>query len=190
MEKTIDYGKFVYKDPNDPLLMGKTQKETDMLTDYAAGLFYNTPQFYAGISATQISQAEFTAATQGGALSLKRHYYIIGGYNYDFSPSLQIQPSTLIKTDFVSTQYDINARVLYNNMMWGGLTYRSQDAIVVMTGVSLLDGNLDAGIAYDITTSSLGAGSRSKGSFEIFARYCFKIVIPHYPQGHRTVRFL
>lgn len=189
LEKTIDFGKFIAKDINDPLLISKA-KQSDMLMDYAVGLFYSMPQLYAGISATQISQAEFSAAAGGASPSLKRHYYIIGGYNYDFSPSIQIQPSMLIKTDFVSTQYDINARVLYNNMVWGGLSYRSQDAVVVMAGVSLFGGNGDAGIAYDVTTSSLGSGGRSSGSFELFLRYCFKIVIPHYPQGHRTVRFL
>ena len=187
LDKQIDFEKYVPKDKNDPLLISKA-KQSDMLMDYAVGLFYSLPQFYAGISATQVSQAEFAAVAGGASPSLKRHYYIIGGYNYDINTSLQLQPSVLIKTDFASTQYDINARVLYNNMIWGGLSYRPQDALVAMAGVEM--SGFETGISYDITTSALGSGGRSSGTVEVFLRYCFKIVIPHYPQGHRTVRFL
>lgn len=187
MQKSIDFSKYIPKDKDDPLLMSKNV-QTDMLMDYAAGVYYNTPEFFAGISATQLSQAEFAAVADGAKPSLKRHYYIIGGYNYSYSPALVFKPSILIKTDFVSTQYDINARVHMNDLLYGGLSYRPQDALVALAGIE--KGNWIFGVSYDITTSLMGSGKRSSGSVELFGKYCFKIVIPKYQQGHRTARYL
>lgn len=188
LNKQIDFSKFEPIQKDDPLLQSKNT-ESSMITDFAFGLFYKMPQMYAGISTSQLAESDFQGGVSNLASpSLKRHYYIIGGYQYDLTPEFQLRPSVLVKTDFASTQYDINSLVVYNNRFWGGLTYRPQDAVVVLLGLEW--NNFKFGYAYDVTTSAVGAAKRSSGSHEVMVNYCFTIEIPHVPSRHKTVRFL
>ncbi len=187
INKQIDFAGFEPIDPNDPLLNSK-KVETDMLIDFAAGLYYKMPQAYFGLSATNLSQSDFQSAGGLAKPTLARHYYFIAGYQYDLNAEFKLSPSLLVKSDLASTQYDINGLVTYINRFWGGLSYRPQDAIIVLLGLNWQ--NFNFGYAYDITTSAIGAGKRSSGSHEIMLNYCFKIEIPHTPSRHKTVRFL
>lgn len=184
----IDFNKFIFHDKDDPLLMSKAV-ESDMLLDFAGGLYYNMPTFFCGLSSTQLSEPNFKSSNNLAEPKLKRHYFFTAGYHYDLSPEFKISPSVLIKSDMASTQYDINGIVTYNNKFWGGLTYRPQDAATVMVGLNILE-DFRFGYSYDITTSAIGANKRSDGTHEITLSYCFKIVMPVYHQSHRTVRFL
>lgn len=194
LNKKIDFSKFNPIDVNDPLLASQTT-EGNMATDFAFGLYYQIPsKLYFGISTSQLSQAEISYASQLAAPTLARHYYMTAGYYYPlpFNPSLELNPSLLIKSDLASTQFDVNALLKYNNTFWGGLSWRAQDAIVVLLGYqkNFNLGTLKAGYAYDITTSAMGANGRSSGSHEIMIGYCFKIVKPEHHESYDNVRFL
>ncbi len=189
--KAIDYSKFKPGDAianggstSDPtLLAGMNTKQSDMITDISFGVFYKNPQkLYVGLSSTQLLQS--SGAKTG--VSLKRTYFLQGGYYWPFpnNPSFELIPSTMIKTDFASAQYDIDLLLRYNNKIWGGLGYRVQDAIMIMLGMEWK--NFNIGYSYDLTTSALGSSSRSSGTHEIMLRYCFKIVIPHPPTGYKN----
>lgn len=194
LNKKIDFTKFNPIDPNDPLLIGGGE-EGNMGTDFAFGLYYQIPsKLYFGISSSQLSQADITYASGLATPTLARHYYLTAGYYYPLpsNPSLELQPSLLIKSDLASTQFDLNCLLKYNNTFWGGLSWRAQDAIVVLLGYqkNFNLGTLKAGYAYDITTSALGTNGRSSGSHEIMIGYCFKIVKPEHHESYDNVRFL
>ncbi len=190
LNKAIDFSKFRPIDVNDPLL-NSSKIEKDMLSDMMFGLYYNIPdKFYAGLSSTQILQTKFDVGNSLATPSLSRHYYLEAGYQYVLNnPDFEILPSTLIKSDFASTQFDLNCLVKYKNMAYAGLSYRLQDAIVILLGYYPVKGLL-GGVSYDITTSALGAKGRSNGTFEAVIKYCFKIEKPYVPTSHKTVRFL
>jgi len=200
LNKKIDYAGFFPVDPGDPLLSANGI-ESDMIFDLSFGLFYKVPgQYYGGISSSQLLQSEsdFSSATPLASPQLKRHYYLVGGYQYTIpsDPSFELWPSIFIKTDFVSAQYDINCLVMWNQQFWGGLSYRPVDALVFLAGArpllnstSNVGAPLGVGISYDITTSAMGQG-RSHGSVEIFLNYCFKIVIPETISSYKNVRYL
>ena len=80
--------------------------------------------------------------------------------------------------------------VVYNNLLWGGVSYRLSDAIVPMVGIyyDLGPGTLKFGYSYDVTTSLLR--QYSSGSHEVMLGYCFKIPKVDKVQKHKTVRFL
>jgi type IX secretion system PorP/SprF family membrane protein len=194
MNKKIDFSKFEPIDLDDPLLQSGSV-EGNMATDFAFGLYYQIPsKLYFGLSSSQLSQADITYPSGLATPTLARHYYITAGYYYPLpsNPSLEIQPSLLIKSDLASTQFDINALLKYNNTFWGGLSWRAQDAVVILLGYqkNFSLGTLKAGYAYDFTTSALGADGRSSGSHEIMIGYCFKIVKEFKPESHKTTRFL
>lgn len=190
LNKKIDFSKFEPIDPTDPLLQSSAE-ETTMITDVSFGAFYEVPQsFYVGISTSQLLQSDGVYQTTQAELELKRHYYITGGYTYPLpmNPSYELLPSAFIKTDFGSTQFDINALVRYNNLYWGGVSYRHTDAIVAIVGGRYRE--FKFGFAYDITTSEVGQEKRSYGSLELMVGYCFAIEIERIPQSYRNVRFL
>ncbi|PCJ26161.1 MAG: hypothetical protein COA97_06320 [Flavobacteriales bacterium] len=163
------------------------------------GLYYSVKnKMYVGISSLSIPQTEIKDVADGangqGALNYAqtRHYYIMAGYEWDMSGGSRkwvLMPGILAKTDAASTQLDINALVLYNNLVWGGVTYRIQDAIAILAGVNIpqLPG-LKLGVSYDITTSALG--DHSSGSLEFMIRYCTAIIKPPKREVYHSVRFL
>jgi len=197
LNKTIDFSKYrPIDETGDPILIGKA-KESDMLTDLSFGIYYNiSERFYVGFSAAQILEDEFSAITiPETPYSLQRHYYLTGGYFHELpGTNWVINPNMLVKSDMGSTQVDVNAMGIYNNKIWGGITYRSFDAVALLVGAFPFESkNLDAlrlGYSYDVTTSKLGRGGRSGGSHEVFANYCFRIIIHREPTGYSDVRYL
>jgi type IX secretion system PorP/SprF family membrane protein len=156
--------------------------------DMSFGLYYTNEDLYVGISSTHLSEARFDNVN----LQLVRHYYLIAGYTYKLNGDerYKIQPSTLFKHDGVSSQLDINGTFLYNNQVWGGVSYRITDAIVPMAGyqMELGKGLLRIGYSYDVTTSRLS--NYSSGSHEIMVNYCFRIEKPQYDIRYKNPRFL
>ncbi len=172
-----------------------------MTFDAGFGLFYHIKnKMYVGISTLHIPQTELKDVANGsgvGALSYaqSRHYYIMAGYDWDIDGSRKwvLKPSVLAKTDASSTQIDANAIILYNNLLWGGVSYRVQDAIAILAGVDFTNINpslkgLKFGVSYDLTMSALG--DHSSGSLEFMLRYCTAIVKPPVREVYHSVRFL
>ena len=60
-------------------------------------------------------------------------------------------------------------------MAYGGLTYRTVDAIGLMLGFMPIT-NMTVGYSYDITTNKLASVSR--GSHEIMVKYCYFLPPP------------
>ena len=73
--------------------------------------------------------------------------------------------------------------------MWGGVSYRVQDAVAILAGVNIpqVEG-LKLGISYDVTTSAVG--DHSSGSLEFMIKYCTTLVKPPKREVYHSVRFL
>jgi len=170
--------------------------------DLGGGLYYYTKDLYVGISSTHLNQPTISdKPDEQSAYNYEqvRHYYVMAGYNYPLSVGfgeLELQPSIFAKTDGVSTQLDLNTNVLYNNLVWAGVSYRLEDAVSFLAGVKLEDIGmvpaelqpLQIGLAYDFTTSELS--NHSDGSMEFMLRYCYKISKALKIERYKSVRFL
>ncbi len=161
--------------------------------DLTFGAYYSSETVWGGISTTRVIESSATVDNQFGTPTVfrnSRHYYIMGGYNWAIPGSnWELQPAVLTKVAAGSaTVFDVNVMGVYNKKLWGGVTYRLQDAIGTMVGYQFSPA-FRAGYSYDIATSPLsGSGS---GSHEIMLQYCFKIEIPPRPKGrYRNIRFL
>ena len=129
-----------------------------------------------------------------------RQMYLHGGYIYavPFDPAWTIEPNVMLKTDFSVVQFDLLVIARYNNILWGGLHYRIDDAVSVVFGARPFysDPNpylkgLDMGLSYSFTTSKLGyKANRSFGDIEFVVRYCFDIFKPVYYSGYGSTRHL
>ncbi len=167
--------------------------ESQATYDLGLGLYYRTPEFYVGLSATHLSESEFTQLNVQNA----RHYYLIAGWDKRLGASNSdwtLRPSVRVESDATTTQVDANVNVLWRQTVWAGVSYRMNDAIVPMAGFQTTVGGasnpgmIRIGYSYDVTTSEIK--NYSNGSHEIMLNYCFNIIKPPVRQKAKTVRFL
>jgi len=158
----------------DPAIVGKNQTKFDA----NIGIWFYTPKFFAGISTVQITESkmDFSPGHAGYGV-FNRHYYLTGGYRLKLDKYWTLIPSVLAKATAGATQVDINAKLRFRNIIWGGVSYRRTDAVAAMAGIGIpLDktrpgqrhGNktmLEISYSYDLTTSRLNKASY--GSHEI-----------------------
>jgi len=146
--QTINFKLYRPIDQNDPILNSKG-KESQVRPDLAVGAFLQREKYYFGLSFNHLINSTFDfGLSQRNAL--ETHAYITGGYYYEVNFDLRLQLSTLIKSDFTKTTFDIGGIAYYKDIMWGGLSFRQSEAAIVMLGYTLLkDKSLKLGYGLD-----------------------------------------
>lgn len=186
-----------YRDPilstADPLLQGDDET-SDMLFDISTGLYYQVPgAYYFGLSVKNLLASKSDVFSWQNA----RNLYLMGGFEYTLpaDPSFKLKPSMLIKSaDFNlrATSIELSCLLDYQNLLWGGVSYRLQDALVFLGGLNWQ--KLRVGLAYDLTLSRLAGPFKpglSNGTLEAYVRYCFKVIIPPKPPtSYRNTLYL
>jgi type IX secretion system PorP/SprF family membrane protein len=151
--------------------------------DIGAGIYYNTQDVYIGISSSHMTEPTI-AWSDNTEFNLQRHYFLISGYYYQISPILSLNPSIYLKSDGATSQLDINTNVIYNNKIWGGVSYRLDEGLILLAGMDITE-ELRFGVAYDITMiNSMG------NSLEIMLGYNFRIDTTKPISKHKNPRFL
>jgi type IX secretion system PorP/SprF family membrane protein len=161
--------------------------------DLNFGLYFKGSDYYVGLSSTHLNQGllEGAQANVPGQnvfpnFQSSRHYYLMGGKKFPKIAGGDIDANVLLRTDLVKFSADLNARYIYDNKMYGGLTYRTSDAIAFMLGYKPMN-ELTVGYSYDLTINKLASVSR--GTHELFVKYC--ILLPPPPiQKARHPRWL
>lgn len=141
--------------------------------DLNFGLYFNAVNgWYAGISSTHLHEPRLSQKVSSIPYSYQtaRHYYAMGGYKLQNVGDGVVDIQGLLRTDMTKFSADINARYIWRNMLYGGVTYRTIDAVGIMVGWMPLPRAV-IGYSYDITTNKL-AGI-SQGSHEILLKYCY-----------------
>ncbi len=171
-------------DDSDPTLV---TSEEGSAFDSGLGIYYHNTEWYGGISLTHLNKPKTNFEDLDYVVG--RTLYVTGGYNYKIKEtSYELLPSFFFKTDGASSQIDLNTLVRYRKRIWGGLTYRFQDAIVVFAGLELKNG-IRFGYSYDITTSAL-ASANYGGSHEIMFGYNLNINFEKRTKRYKSVRYL
>jgi type IX secretion system PorP/SprF family membrane protein len=113
------------------------------------GALYRKEKYYVGVGLNHLNQAQFDfGLTQKN--QLQQHLYVNGGYFYDLDFDVQLQFVTLIKTDFAKTTFDVGGIAYLKNTLWGGLSFRQSEALILLLGYSLLkDKSLKIGYSLD-----------------------------------------
>ena len=171
-------------------------KTSSSAIDLDLGIFIRKPgSFYAGLSTTHLMETELADLS----MQPRRHVYAMGGYNHPLDGDyLVLRTNVLAKTDLAATIADINVNVLWDNMLWAGVSWRPTDAsrADVWSGVRhgrqaekhLLEADFRLGYSYDATTSELR--NYSSGSHEVFLSYCFKFESIPVKNRYANPRFL
>jgi type IX secretion system PorP/SprF family membrane protein len=153
------------------------------------GMFFNTERFYAGLSfptlMAYVPKTKFNIDFTKTSF-LRRHYFLQAGYVIKANDFLKIRPSFLMKYQTATVapvQFDFNLHFLFNDKVWVGASYRTQDAVVGMIEF-LINRRFRIGYAYDYKLQSVrynyvGASHEFMLGFD-FGRGLLKIKTPRY----------
>ena len=168
----------------DPLI--PENKESIVAFDAGLGLFYKTDKYFAAISVTHLNQPKikFTKGTP----YISRHFYLTAGYTVQLpNPSLEFLPSVFAVSDGKVAQFTLSSLLRYNKKVWGGVSYRTGDALIGILGFELYNG-LRIGYAYDFPASDIR--KNTSGSHEFIVNYCFELNMGKSPMKYKSIRFL
>ena len=152
-------------DPNDPLL--NSFDRSVFITDFNFGASYTTSRYYVGFAMTNLLRGSLLFADTSDMNRRELgHYFLTGGIKFPLSKDWVLEPSAFIKSSdmmFSSIQLDLTSRIFYRNDYWAGLSWRTNDALIMMMGVRY--DRFYLAYAFDLTLTDIRA--QSNGSHEI-----------------------
>jgi type IX secretion system PorP/SprF family membrane protein len=166
---------------NDPAIPSVEVKGSSL--DIGAGIYYNTQDVYVGLSSAHMTEPT-VEWSDGQDFDLTRHYFLIAGYYHELSSLLSLNPSIYLKSDGATSQLDINTNLIYNNKMWGGVSYRLDEGVSLLAGMNMNE-DFRFGLAYDITIMNA-----MTNSLEFMLGYNFKIKTNKTISKYKNPRFL
>jgi type IX secretion system PorP/SprF family membrane protein len=149
---------------------------SDFYPDAAVGLYLYATSFHVGFAAHQLIPNKIHVAVDSakGLSKLKSHFYLSGGYKYFINREWAIEPTLILKhVGPVPPQLDLSCQVIYQNMVWGGLSFRTGDAINILLGY-IHENKIYVGYSYDIGFSKIR--TVHSGSHELMLGYRFNKV--------------
>ncbi len=162
------------------------EKESAISPDFGAGAYYNDDRLFLGLSVMHLNKPKVTKVAEKS--TLPQVLYVTGGYRFTLNnPDFDFRPSAYLSSDFAITQLTLNAHMFYREKLWGGLSYRLNEAVVGMLGFELFEG-IKISYSYDFITSKARVGSN--GAHEILVSYGFSISTEKRKQQNRSVRYL
>ncbi len=169
---------------------------SDNKFDAGAGIWYEAPKFYAGLSVNNLLRSEYsfkssgiknpaTGKTDGIASKYiaENHAYFTAGYNIEASSSVVVTPMVLAKAvlpgDFSSSSkfnnsknysFEGGVRATIDDKYWIGANYRTEESISGLLGLSFAKDNaVRLGYAFDFIAFNQDA--RAFSSHEIMLSY-------------------
>jgi type IX secretion system PorP/SprF family membrane protein len=137
--------------------------------DANAGLHFYSKEFFFGLSNQHMLNSKIRWSNTDGRLT--PHYYAYTGYNFRISKDSVwvVQPSVLVRMSApVPHQFEYNLKLVYNNMVWVGATFREKSSVGILFGCQVFKA-LTLAYAYDFTITELS--NYSSGSQEIAIAY-------------------
>lgn len=171
---------------DDEALNGSDVNVSKIMFDMGIGAFFTGEKLYAGMAISHLTKPEMTIGLKG-RFFFTPHMYFTGGYTLPLSWRWDLQPSVFVSTDFASTQYNVNANVVFDKLYWGGISYRYEEAVIFMGGLELKNGIM-VGYSYDWNVSD--TGKYTGGSHEVTLSYSFGLKLGKRQKIYKSVRFL
>lgn len=166
--QTLKFDELRFNQP-DPLDLGSRQ--TQASPNLNAGLFFrNNKGLFLGAGVQNILEPGFSFGSDSidniQAMNIALH----GGVSLKATDNLTISPTIMVRTDLNVFTFDIGGIVTWSNKMWGGLSYRRSESMILYLGYSLLENNrLKVGYSFDYVFQEQTA--KAATSHEIFVRY-------------------
>lgn len=153
----------------DPTVFGGNEASTGPQAGFGWSIYND--RFFAGISVPEFFYHDFDQLDGTNFDPEKIDYLLTGGYMFDLSPTLMLQPSFLLKVNQETGIWsDLSGTVVYDKKIWAGVTYRTLDELVFLTGWQLMP-QLRMAYSYDYSMGEIG--NFNQGSHEISIQYDF-----------------
>lgn len=156
---------------NDPDYFANKSK---WMPTFGFGIFYNTDNFYAGISMPSILKsrlANIELLNSGLQKVNHQHLFITSGFVFNVNEEVKIKPSTMIKiVGGAPIELDLNTNVWLHDVIGLGVSYRTGDAVIGLAELQATS-NFRVGYGYETTISPLKY--YNNGSHELMLRYEF-----------------
>lgn len=155
--------------PGTDLLFAQDIRESR--PNIGAGVFYSQRNAYLGISMPSLVNNVFDRGE--GAQTIYQNIPVIltGGYVYPLNRLLKVKPNFLFKmVDNRPIEFDLNASLLFDEVLWAGLSYKSSKQVVLMTQFQITD-PLQFGYSYTISAGPIR--NVELGSHELMINYRF-----------------
>lgn len=165
----LDDDLITLENPGDNMWQGANKSV--FIPDADAGVYYTARNYWAGLSVDQMFESILKIGDSGyDRYVMERNYYLMGGYDIEVRRDIIVTPSTLLKfAENGKLQADISGKFYFDQTYWGGLTYRTGHAIIVMAGVSV--DKLVFGYAFDIGLNSIMRHSYGTHEFTFIAKF-------------------
>lgn len=158
--------------------------------NFGAGLYYNTDQLYVGLSIPRLVDNQVAFGKDGSSTvrttkiaASKFTYYLTAGYLFKLDEDFKLRTNVMVKAvQNAPLQVDLGGNVLYKDMFWGGLQYRSGSSISMILGCQV---NKQFLVCYSYDYGVNKIQRYSMGSHEIVLNYLFsftgrKVITPRY----------
>jgi len=149
----FDEDKVILRDPDDDIWT--SARQSIFIPDADFGIYFTTPEYFIGFSADQLLESVVRFGSKvSSQYKMERNYYMFGGYDFELTSQLVLEPSSLLKiAENGAFQGDFGVKLFYDQSYWGGLTYRTGSAIILMAGLSI--DRYVFGYAFDYSLSSI-----------------------------------
>lgn len=144
--------------------------------NFGFGAYYSRERFYAGISAPNLLQNNYSVVTAANGATLvgkeQRHYFLIAGTMIKLSENLGFKPTALLKvTPAAPAQADLTASFIIMDKVLLGAMYRTGDSFGALIGLDVTD-QFHIGYSFD-WSYGVKTFKYNQGSHEIVLRYDF-----------------
>jgi len=159
LSHSINFNDAIVENNSDPTFYSSKQNTTSF--DGNIGLAYFFKDLEVGFSLNQIVKGKsvFSNNIENDITYTPAHHYI-GSAKYMFTlnreKQIKLAPQAMVRfVPKAPLQYELNTNLYLLNKFWVGASYKSDYAIGVNAGITLMK-KLDVGYSYDIITSSIG----------------------------------
>lgn len=153
--------------PVDPAIAGSGALGR-MRFDMNAGLWLYSANYFAGVAMHQIIPQRIVFAENNFRLTEGRkvpHLFATAGYRFLLNEDVNMIPSVMLKyINAAPIQADVNVKLQYRDLLWGGASYRVRYGFAAMAGINVLN-TFQLSYSYDYSTTVLNTVSR--GTHEI-----------------------
>lgn len=149
---TMNWGAIGYRDQGDAY--AQLSRESKMLIDIKGGIYFNNKKFYIGASMTHLNNAQyghFIADSIVNTAQLTTHGFFNFGWAFSMGPNFTFSPSVMFRHVFnvpLATSADLNLNFRYKEVMWFGISLRSEKSLVVLAQYNIND-KIKVGYSYD-----------------------------------------
>jgi type IX secretion system PorP/SprF family membrane protein len=143
----------------------------DTRPNIGAGAYYYTKIWYVGLSMPSILNNVFDRGLDYQTVYQNVPIILTGGYVFTLNRVLKLKPNFLFKmVDGDPVEFDLNANLLYDEVIWVGVSYKSSKQVVSLLQFKISD-QLQFGYSYTVSAGPIR--TVELGSHEVMINYRF-----------------